>query len=1037
MKEKIVTIGLTILLLTSIILSCIPIITGEGGDVIYVNWDGSEDYTKIQDAIDNASNDDTVFVFPGIYYENIIIDKSLNLTGDNLETTIIDGNNNGDVVTIFANGVKISGFTIQNAGTEGLPLVNAGIRIVSGYNIISGNIIRNNSQCGIALFGPDASIHNSITGNIIIDCNLFGIYSHSSSHNTITENTITCSDENYDNNYGIYLVDFSVENDISKNDIDIFDYSGCGIWLKNACNENTIVENNISYYGGYRIGSSFNGIRIESSIYSTINENIILDKNDERYANAILLYFSSFSTVSGNTIKNFDNGIFLDESHDSVISDNLVEENSRGIKGGGSNITIIGNDILDNGLGLSFGSDNTITGNSIVGNIKGIYLYGSTNNVFTDNTIAESLDYGMWLYNANDNHFYHNNFINNFENIFNNTEHGDETTNTWDNGYPSGGNYWDDYNGIDGNEEGIGDTSYIIPMDSNQDRYPFMMQDGWEKYLEIQTPTEVSENESFQITVTAYDIPIEEIVINFSGETYQTESDGKATLIAPPVTQDTSKQITAYKEGYISDSESITILDTTPPQKEQLIITTPSSVQEGGNFQVTVKANNLPIAQAKVTFDDTEYYTNTDGVVLLVAPIVDNEAEYSITASKTGYLSTEVWISVLNQNIASIQLVSPNGGESWNGNQTIEWAITSPGSLINHALTIQYQYAYGPWETIVENLEDINTPYLWDTKTVQDGYPYIIKVILKKDDDLDGIYETLVSEDTSDAPFAIDNSVTSEGWMHGWITDDAIQPLENAMICIVFTNINNVITSKCMFTDKTGEYTMPIRAGTYTVSAIKSGYTKTTIDGVNIWANETTEVNFTLQEGISSDIDLFLLDENRDEINKAIREQQVGAEISIVKDETGVNYENHVLIYDGVALYPSDITGEEISLRINGDEKSAGKTIIINLDNKIFDPPNELVLKYDGENIEMADDLIDVLDPNNDGLHAEYLITEGKNGLQIAVSIPHFSEHEITISSVVEIIDAVGGINSIILYVIIFSIIAIVFVGAGEISKRF
>jgi len=85
----------------------------------------------------------------------------------------------------------------------------------------------------------------------------------------------------------------------------------------------------------------------------------------------------------------------------------------------------------------------------------------------------------------------------------------------------------------------------------------------------------------------------------------------------------------------------------------------------------------------------------------------------------------------------------------------------------------------------------------------------------------------------------------------------------------------------------------------------------------------------------------------------------------------------------------------------------------------------------------MADDLPDVLDPNNDGLHAEYLITEGKNGLQIAVSIPHFSEHEIIISSIVEIIDTVGGINSLILYIAIFAIVAIVFVGAGEISKKF
>ncbi|RLI64672.1 MAG: hypothetical protein DRO67_03850, partial [Candidatus Asgardarchaeum californiense] len=64
---------------------------------------------------------------------------------------------------------------------------------------------------------------------------------------------------------------------------------------------------------------------------------------------------------------------------------------------------------------------------------------------------------------------------------YNNTY--DESTNTYDNGYPSGGNYWDDYTGEDNfsgpnqnisGPDGIGDTPYLIPGGSNQDRYPLM-----------------------------------------------------------------------------------------------------------------------------------------------------------------------------------------------------------------------------------------------------------------------------------------------------------------------------------------------------------------------------------------------------------------------------------------------------------------------------------------------------------------------------------------------------------------------------------
>ena len=136
-------------------------ISATSGNTLYVGGSGPGNYTKIQDAIDNASDGDTVFVYKGIYYEHLRIGKDINLFGEDIEKTVIDAEGIETAVEIGAY-VNLSGFTIRNA-EEGISnFVPAPPDNIYKF-FVYGNIIKNN-VVGIALAG---SLNNVIHDNII------------------------------------------------------------------------------------------------------------------------------------------------------------------------------------------------------------------------------------------------------------------------------------------------------------------------------------------------------------------------------------------------------------------------------------------------------------------------------------------------------------------------------------------------------------------------------------------------------------------------------------------------------------------------------------------------------------------------------------------------------------------------------------------------------------------------------------------------------------------------------------------------------
>jgi len=189
-----------------------------------VDDDGAADFNTIQEAVNQATSGDRIFVRIGIYYEHVIINKSVSLIGENTDSTIVDGNETGSVISITANSVSIEGFTIKRSG-----------------------LLANEYDSGIFV---DHSSGNNISHNTITD-NYYGISLYSSANNLVSENTIT------DNYYGISLYS-SVNNLVSENTITNNEY-GISLYssVNNIVSENTITDND---YGIIVFDSSTNVI---------------------------------------------------------------------------------------------------------------------------------------------------------------------------------------------------------------------------------------------------------------------------------------------------------------------------------------------------------------------------------------------------------------------------------------------------------------------------------------------------------------------------------------------------------------------------------------------------------------------------------------------------------------------------------------------------------------------------------------------------------------------------------------------------------
>ena len=358
----------------------------------------------------------------------------------------------------------------------------------------SDNIITNNdfsSMKGDALV-LEGTTNTQIMNNIFHDNIGNTIYLAFCSQNTISQNDIRS------NNGNSIQLSTSISNQISGNTIQ--DSTGTGIALKKDSEYNTITNNIIS--------SISSGVGLSNSLNNLISQNILENVNN----GITLLDGSTSNLVSQNSILDTVNGIIIDRCSENTVSENIFTRctgtgiilsdysssnnltknrisfcSTDGITLSNSNRNLINNnivsDVTGNGLsltGTTGSSENAIIQNIIFDSMDcGILIIlQSDANRIIENTITHNF-IGINITLSDDNRIYHNTFIDN------NCQASDTGINFWDNGYPSGGNYWDDYTGVDqyrGSEQnipgsdGIGDAPYIISIINgvHKDRYPLM-----------------------------------------------------------------------------------------------------------------------------------------------------------------------------------------------------------------------------------------------------------------------------------------------------------------------------------------------------------------------------------------------------------------------------------------------------------------------------------------------------------------------------------------------------------------------------------
>lgn len=394
--------------LPGIFLVALLLLNAVGGARTYiVDDDGFANYKTIQEAVIAATDGDTIYIKPGVYSEEVVLNRSLTLMplSGEVDPILITGDGRGKGVTITSDGCSLEGLTIQNFTGPGIEVLSDGNRIVrctfSGDDpavLISGSrqntVSRNRMQdCqgGVAL--KDNSSDNSVTSNEI-EGGVVGVLIRDSQKNSIAGNSVARS------SIGVWLMNSS-RTEVSGNSISAETY---GIWAFNS-SQGSIADGSVtgSTRGIYLMNVtrlSVHNISIEDGEFGIILENssrnIISGCSLENCSRAIGMGMSSGNILSGNRMENIDDtAVEMDYSGGNRLVGNEISVSDKGLIILDSPYNSMESNRLNAvrwGLYVESateeGFNNSIDGSNLVDGAPIAYLYGRSGEQIQERTLA-------------------------------------------------------------------------------------------------------------------------------------------------------------------------------------------------------------------------------------------------------------------------------------------------------------------------------------------------------------------------------------------------------------------------------------------------------------------------------------------------------------------------------------------------------------------------------------------------------------------------------------------------------------------------